>query len=68
MLEVIDKGPFFAAKGYRSVAVSLRGHGKSPAPKAMHFCSMADLMMLEPAWPAVAERIHAWLASCCASR
>src|SRR6202008_4139991 len=26
---------FFAAKGYRSLAVSLRGHGKSPAPKSM---------------------------------
>ena len=35
---------FFAAKGYRSVAVSLRGHGKSPAPKPMQFCSMADLV------------------------
>ncbi|ORW93913.1 alpha/beta hydrolase [Mycobacterium sp. IEC1808] len=35
---------FFAAKGYRSVAVSLRGHGKSPAPKRMHFCSMADFV------------------------
>jgi pimeloyl-ACP methyl ester carboxylesterase len=35
---------FFAAKGYRSVAVSLRGHGKSPTPKPMQFCSMADLV------------------------
>lgn len=35
---------FFAAKGYRSVAVSLRGHGKSPAPKPMQFCSMADFV------------------------
>jgi pimeloyl-ACP methyl ester carboxylesterase len=35
---------FFAAKGYRSVAVSLRGHGKSPAPKRMQFCSMADFV------------------------
>jgi pimeloyl-ACP methyl ester carboxylesterase len=35
---------FFAARGYRSVAVSLRGHGKSPAPKPMQFCSMADLV------------------------
>ena len=35
---------FFAEKGYRSVAVSLRGHGKSPAPKRMQFCSMADLV------------------------
>ncbi len=35
---------FFAAKGYRSLAVSLRGHGKSPAPKPMQFCSMADLV------------------------
>lgn len=35
---------YFAAKGYRSVAVSLRGHGKSPAPKTMRFCSIADLV------------------------
>ncbi|MFZ1176002.1 MAG: alpha/beta hydrolase [Mycobacterium sp.] len=35
---------FFAARGYRSLAVSLRGHGKSPAPKPMQFCSMADLV------------------------
>jgi pimeloyl-ACP methyl ester carboxylesterase len=35
---------FFAEKGYRSLAVSLRGHGKSPAPKPMHFCSVADLV------------------------
>jgi pimeloyl-ACP methyl ester carboxylesterase len=35
---------FFAEKGYRSLAVSLRGHGKSPAPKPMQFCSMADLV------------------------
>lgn len=35
---------FFAAKGYRSVAVSLRGHGNSPAPKSMRFCSMADFV------------------------
>ena len=33
---------FFADKGYRSLAVSLRGHGKSPAPKPMQFCSIAD--------------------------
>jgi pimeloyl-ACP methyl ester carboxylesterase len=35
---------FFAAKGYRSLAVSLRGHGKSPAPKANRFCSIADFV------------------------
>ncbi|MGO9384584.1 MAG: alpha/beta hydrolase [Mycobacterium sp.] len=35
---------FFAAKGYRSLAVSLRGHGKSPAPKPMQFCSIADFV------------------------
>ena len=33
---------FFAAKGYRSLAVSLRGHGKSPVPKARRLCSVAD--------------------------
>ena len=35
---------FFAGKGYRSLAVSLRGHGKSAAPKPMHFCSIADFV------------------------
>ncbi|OMC57139.1 alpha/beta hydrolase [Mycobacterium sp. IS-836] len=35
---------FFADKGYRSLALSLRGHGNSPAPKRMQFCSMADLV------------------------
>jgi len=35
---------FFADKGYRSLAVSLRGHGKSPAPKPMQFCSIADFV------------------------
>ncbi|OBI56788.1 alpha/beta hydrolase [Mycobacterium sp. E787] len=35
---------FFAAKGHRSLAVSLRGHGKSPAPGSMRLCSMADFV------------------------
>ncbi|WP_156687418.1 alpha/beta hydrolase [Mycobacterium sp. Marseille-P9652] len=35
---------FFAARGYRSLAVSLRGHANSPAPKSMRLCSMADLV------------------------
>jgi len=35
---------FFAAQGYRSLAVSLRGHGKSPAAKSMRLCSIADLV------------------------
>lgn len=33
---------FFAAKGYRSLAVSLRGHGKSTGPRTNHLCSIAD--------------------------
>ena len=33
---------FFADAGYRAVAVSLRGHGGSPAGKPFHFCSIAD--------------------------
>ncbi|BBY19841.1 alpha/beta hydrolase [Mycobacterium stomatepiae] len=33
---------FFAEKGYPSLAVSLRGHGKSVDPKRNHFCSIAD--------------------------
>ena len=35
---------FFADKGYRAVAVSLRGHGNSPAEKRMQMCSVADLV------------------------
>lgn len=33
---------YFADKGYRALAVSLRGHGKSPAPKPLRTCSLAD--------------------------
>ena len=33
---------FFADKGYRVVAVSLRGHGNSSAPKRLRACSLAD--------------------------
>ncbi len=33
---------FFADKGYRALAVSLRGHGNSSTPKAVRFCSVAD--------------------------
>jgi len=35
---------FFAAKGYRSLAVRLRGHGKRPAPKPVRSCSIADFV------------------------
>jgi pimeloyl-ACP methyl ester carboxylesterase len=33
---------FFADKGYRALAVSLRGHGSSPTPKPLRICSVAD--------------------------
>ncbi len=33
---------FFANAGYHAVAVSLRGHGSSPAPKPLHKVSIAD--------------------------
>ena len=33
---------FFAEKGYRAVAVSLRGHGGSAAPKRFRFCTLTD--------------------------
>ena len=33
---------FFADKGYRALAVSLRGHGNSPTPKPLRSCSIAD--------------------------
>lgn len=35
---------FFAGKGHRALALSLRGHGKSPAPKSMRLCSIADFV------------------------
>ncbi|OBI26638.1 alpha/beta hydrolase [Mycobacterium sp. E1386] len=35
---------FFADKGHRALALSLRGHGKSPALKSMRFCSIADFV------------------------
>jgi pimeloyl-ACP methyl ester carboxylesterase len=35
---------YFAEKGYRALAMSLRGHGKSLAPKPMQFCSIRDLV------------------------
>ena len=33
---------FFADKGYRALAVSLRGHGSSPTPRPLRGCSIAD--------------------------
>jgi pimeloyl-ACP methyl ester carboxylesterase len=33
---------FFADRGYRALAVSLRGHGNSPSPKTLRSCSLAD--------------------------
>lgn len=33
---------FFAERGYRALAVSLRGHGKSPTAKPLRSCSIAD--------------------------
>ncbi len=33
---------FFADKGYRAVAISLRGHGGSAAPRPLYACSIAD--------------------------
>jgi pimeloyl-ACP methyl ester carboxylesterase len=33
---------YFADAGYRAVALSLRGHGGSPAGKPFHACSIAD--------------------------
>ncbi len=35
---------FFAAKGHRSLALSLRGHGRSPAGRSMRACSIADFV------------------------
>ena len=32
---------FFANKGYRALAVNLRGHGRSPASKPLRKCSVA---------------------------
>jgi pimeloyl-ACP methyl ester carboxylesterase len=33
---------FFAHRGYRALAVSLRGHGRSPTSKPLFRCSIAD--------------------------
>jgi pimeloyl-ACP methyl ester carboxylesterase len=33
---------FFAANGYRALALSLRGHGSSPTAKPLRTCSVAD--------------------------
>jgi pimeloyl-ACP methyl ester carboxylesterase len=33
---------FFTDKGYRALAVSLRGHGGSPTPKPLRWCSITD--------------------------
>jgi pimeloyl-ACP methyl ester carboxylesterase len=35
---------FFAARGYRAVAPSFRGHGNSPTPKRLRDCSFADYL------------------------
>lgn len=35
---------FFADKGYRAAAVSLRGHGNSPSDKPLRACSVADFV------------------------
>jgi pimeloyl-ACP methyl ester carboxylesterase len=35
---------FFANKGYRALAVSLRGHGNSPSSKPLRSCSIADFV------------------------
>lgn len=33
---------FFADRGYRALAVSLRSHGRSPTSKPLRKCSVAD--------------------------
>ena len=33
---------FFADKGYRALALSVRGHGNSPTTKPLRACSLAD--------------------------
>jgi pimeloyl-ACP methyl ester carboxylesterase len=35
---------FFADRGYRAVALSLRGHGGSPTPKPLRACSIGDFV------------------------
>jgi pimeloyl-ACP methyl ester carboxylesterase len=35
---------FFADKGYRALALSLRGHGNSPTDKPLRACSVADFV------------------------
>lgn len=33
---------FFAARGYRALALNLRGHANSPSPTPLHKCTVAD--------------------------
>ena len=33
---------FFADKGYHALAISLRGHGGSPSPRPLRFCTLED--------------------------
>ncbi|MBV8787795.1 MAG: alpha/beta hydrolase [Mycobacterium sp.] len=33
---------FFASRGFRALALSLRGHGSSPLEKPLHTCSISD--------------------------
>jgi pimeloyl-ACP methyl ester carboxylesterase len=33
---------YFADKGYRVIAPNLRGHGNSPSPRPVRYCSVAD--------------------------
>ncbi|AGB26033.1 lysophospholipase [Mycobacterium sp. JS623] len=35
---------FFSSKGYHAVALSLRGHGSSSAPRPLRACSIADFV------------------------
>jgi pimeloyl-ACP methyl ester carboxylesterase len=35
---------FFAERGYRAMALSLRGHGESPAPKPLRACTIDDFV------------------------
>ncbi|KAA8967484.1 alpha/beta fold hydrolase [Mycobacterium sp.] len=35
---------FFAREGYRALALSLRGHGNSPAPTSLDVCSIRDFV------------------------
>jgi hypothetical protein len=51
---------FFADKGYRALAVSLRGHGNSPTPSTLHRSSSWVRSATAPSPPTKSARLRAY--------